>query len=70
MSRIALVTALMLGACTESKDDTAARLEHPAAGVSDSALARSNLLGAGAVQKALDAQDSARARRALEDTIP
>jgi hypothetical protein len=61
---------LAFAACGGRSDDTATRLEHPAAGTSDSAIAQSRLPGAGGVRKAMEAQDSARARRALEDTIP
>jgi hypothetical protein len=60
---------LALSACGKQSDDTATRLEHPAGNASDSAIAQSKLPGAGGVRKALEAQDSARARRALEDTI-
>jgi hypothetical protein len=61
---------LALSACGGQSDDTATRLEHPAAGASDSAIAQSRLPGAGGVRKAMEIGDSARARRALEDTIP
>ena len=46
-----------------------ARVEHPAAGISDSVLAKSRLPGATGVGAALRLQDSAAARRAREDSI-
>jgi hypothetical protein len=70
MRRIMPGVLLALAACGKSSDDTATRLEHPAAGASDSAIAQSRLPGAGGVRKALELGDTARARRALEDTIP
>lgn len=70
MRRIIPWVLLTLSACGTQSDDTAARLEHPAAGASDSAIAASRLPGAGGVRKAMELGDTARARRALEDTIP
>ena len=46
-----------------------ARIEHPAAGVQESALAKSKLPGASGVGTAMRLQDSAAARRAREDSI-
>jgi hypothetical protein len=45
------------------------RTEHPAAGISDSVLAKSRLPGATGVGAALRLQDTAAARRALTDSI-
>jgi hypothetical protein len=70
MRRIIPWGLLALSACGRQSDDTATRLEHPAAGASDSAIAQSRLPGASGVRKAMEIGDSARARRALEDTIP
>jgi hypothetical protein len=70
MRRIIPWGLLALSACGTQSDDTATRLEHPAGNASDSAIAQSRLPGAGGVRKALELGDTARARRALEDTIP
>ena len=70
MRRIIPWVLLALSACGTHADDPATRLEHPAAGASDSAIAQSRLPGAGGVRKALELGDTARARRELEDTIP
>ena len=61
-----LVLGLFLGAC---QGEESARVEHPAAGVSDSVLAKSRLPGATGVGAAMRLQDSAAARRAREDSI-
>ncbi len=68
MKWIAMVGLALVAACGK-RPSTDARQEHPGAGASDSAIAQSKLPGAGGVRKALEAQDSARARRALEDTV-
>jgi hypothetical protein len=70
MRRIILWLSLAGFACGGDKRTSGTRAEHPAGGASDSAIAQSRLPGAVGVRKALEVQDSARARRALEDTIP
>ena len=62
-----IVALLALAGC--GRRDTAARTEHPAAQVQESALAASKLPGAGGVAAALRLKDSAEARRALADSI-
>jgi hypothetical protein len=60
------VCLVPLLACGEGRT---ARAEHPAAGLSDSVLAKSRLPGATGVGAALKLQESAAARRAHEDSL-
>ncbi len=65
--KAALLGLLLLAGC--GGKSTSARAEHPAAGVQESALAKSKLPGASGVGAAMRLQDSAAARRAREDSI-
>lgn len=69
MRRFILVGLLAAAACGKERG-TDTRLEHPAAGASDSAIAQSKLPGSSGVRRAMEAADSAKARRAAEDSIP
>ncbi len=64
----AALAGALAAACGE-RDSTDLRTEHPAAGAMDTAIARSNLPGAAGARRALEAADSARARRAQEDSV-
>ena len=66
MRRIpAILVLLLTAACGSSTKTSTGRTERE----TDSVIGQSALLGAPVVQKALDQQDSARARVAAEDSI-
>lgn len=61
------VFACFLAGCGGKSTDT--RQEHPSALAGDSALAKSRIPGASGIGKAMKLQDSAAARRKMEDSI-
>lgn len=69
VTAFAALLLLGLAACGKSRPGKDARFEHPAGRADDSVIAKSKLPGASGVRRALEAADTARARRAAEDTI-